>query len=119
MNLPVSLGLNRNYVSGYALPAMVMVNTKKSRDLPLRISKFPWKICQCVPTLSGSMGTSRIVITELCYKNRQGIRVFRFIRQVLLTIVKLKKTHELPSKINLYCNLLETQTNGNYIYHIL
>jgi len=115
MKLPLSLGFNGNYVSGYALPVMVVVNTNKSRDLPLRISKFPWKISKRVPTLSGSIGTSRIVITELSYKTRQGIRVLCSIRQVLLTTVKLKSMHELPSKIKLYCNLLETQINGDYI----
>jgi len=32
---------------------------------------------------------------------------------------KNKTTHEFHSKINLYCNLLETQINGDYIFHIL
>ena len=95
------LGFNGNYVSGCVLPAMVIVSTNKSRALPLRISRFPRKIRKCVPTLSGSTGTSTLVITELSYKNRQGIR------QVLVTTVKLKTTHEFPSKINLYCNLLK------------
>lgn len=96
-----------------------MVNKNKSRDLPLRISKFAWKICKCVHTLSGSMGTSRIVKTELSYKIRQRVGVFCSIRQELLTTVKVKTMHELPCKVNLYCNLLETRINGDYIYHIL
>jgi hypothetical protein len=55
------------------------------------------------------MGTSREVITELTYENHQGIIVFCSIRLVLVTTVKIKTQHEFLNKINLYCNLLETQ----------
>jgi len=89
--LAVSLGFNGNYVSGCVLPPFVVVHTNKSRALPLWISRFPRIIRKCVPTLSGSMGTSRL-------HNRQGIRVFCSIREVLVTTVKLNTTHEFRSK---------------------